>query len=80
MTIKELLQKAGLNVASLTRVLDEVKAKLPDLAGEVEVIETALTGAIDGANLAAVAVAIPGELLNIGQGKLDPKEHAGDSA
>jgi hypothetical protein len=38
-----------------------------------------LDQAVDPANLAAVGGAVPGELLNIAQGKLDPRPHAGDA-
>jgi hypothetical protein len=56
----------------------EAVAKLPDLAGVLNPIIAKLDQAVDPANLAAVGGAVPGELLNIAQGKLDPRPHPGD--
>lgn len=81
MTILDILMKAaGAPAAALTQFLAAVKAKYPDFATEVDGLNAILNTAIDPANLAALGSAIPGELLNIAQGKLAGTEHPSDLA
>lgn len=79
MTLLELLNKAAGVATKLEAVLDAAATGLPDLAPEVAMLKSELDKAIDPANLAALGAAIPGELLNIAQGKLEPTKHAGDA-
>lgn len=80
MTILQMLQKAGLAVADVEAVLAKAGDALPDLKPQIDDIVAKLNASIDPANLVAVAQAIPTELMNIAQGKLDPHDHPGDAA
>lgn len=83
MTVLELILKAlgsaAGNVANLKATLQSVVQRFPDTAGELAPIIDALDAVVSPESLAALGAAIPGELLNIVQGKLDPRPHSGDS-
>ena len=79
MTLLDLLTKAAGAAVDLVTVLDKAAAAAPDLAPEVEKIKAALAETIAPANLVALAEALPGEILSIAQGKLEPTKHAGDA-
>jgi len=80
MTILDILQKAAGAAGALVAVLNRAKAALPDLAPEVDKIITELNTAISANNLVALAEALPKEIANIAQGKLDPRDHPSDAA
>jgi hypothetical protein len=80
MTFLDILLKAGLAADSLVELLKEVKEKLPDLAPLADKFLEALSMAVDPASLIALAEALPKELANIAQGKLDPRRHPSDVA
>ena len=67
------------NVAALKNILQLVRAKLPDLAPQIDPIIAALDAPITPEGLTALAGALPPELLNIAQLKFHPKPHAGDA-
>jgi hypothetical protein len=81
MTILELLSlAAGVPVVALEKLLDAAVAAQPDLAPEVAKIKAALDAMVTPQNIAALATAIPGELVDILHGNLKPTPHAGDAA
>lgn len=81
MTILELLQRAAtLPVAKLVAVLEDVAADGGEFGPVARELLNSLNGAVSAADLAAIGAAIPGELLNIAQGKLEPREHPSDGA
>lgn len=73
------LEKAGAKVADLKHILDWVAANAPDLAEKANALADQLNAPISAENLAALGAAIPGELLNIAQGELEPRNHPGDA-
>ena len=77
--IEKLLGQAAGQIGGLKAILAALAAKFPDLAPELNPIIVALDAPIDPANLAALGAAIPGELLQIAQGKFDPRQHPGDA-
>lgn len=76
--IQKLLGQSAGNVTALEALLRRIAAAAPDFADEANAWIAALGTAVTPENLAALGAAIPGELLNIVQGKLDPRPHAGD--
>ncbi len=73
MTILDILTKAaGAPIGKLVSVLEAVKAKAPDLAGEIDDILAALNAAASTESLVARAQALPAEIANIAQGRIDP--------
>lgn len=81
MTLLELLQRAaGAPVAKLIEILRAGAAAAPDLADEAEAIIRALQEAIPVSNLVAIAEALPREIADIAQGKIDPRDHPSDAA
>jgi hypothetical protein len=83
MTIKDaialLFGKDAVLVGQLVALLQAYIVKFPDLAGEINPIIAKFNAAVDPAALAELGAAIPGELLNIAQGKFDPRDHASGS-
>jgi hypothetical protein len=62
-----------LPAAKLIEILRAGGAASPDLAAAAEAIIAKLEAAIPLGNLIVVAEALPRELANIAQGKLDPR-------
>lgn len=81
MTLIQLLEKAaGFPVATLISLLELLAQAQPEVAEQVASIIAKLKAAIPVGNLVAVAEALPKELANIAQGKLDPRDHPSDAA
>jgi hypothetical protein len=79
MTLLELFNKAAKGALDLEARLSDLQQKYPDAAVELGELKAKLLAGVDPVNLAAVGAAIPGELLNIAQGKIEPRDHAGDA-
>lgn len=79
MTILEIINKAAKGALDLEARLSNLQEKYPDAAVAIAEIKTDLLEAVDPGNLAALGAAIPGELLHIAQGQLDPRKHPGDA-
>ena len=79
MTILDLLTAAAGAEFPLRAVLEAAKKEAPDLAPQIDAIETALDASVAPENLLALAAALPAELLDILKGHLAPTPHAGDA-
>jgi hypothetical protein len=79
MTVLDILIKAAAGMGAVKTVLEKAALAAPDLAPEIAILLAKLDAAVDPVNLAGIASEIPGELLNISQGKLDGLDHAGDA-
>lgn len=80
MTILDIIQKAAGAAGALVALLNRVKDELPDLAPEVDKVLAGLNAAISAESLVSLASALPGEIANIAQGKIEPREHPSDAA
>ena len=81
MTLLQLLEKAaGIPAATLVALLELLAAAQPEVAEQVASIIAKLKAAIPVNNLVAVAEALPSEIANIAQGKIDPRDHPSDAA
>lgn len=81
MTPIQLLEKAaGLPAGVLIALLRTLASAQPAFAAQVESIIAKIEAAIPLDNLVAVAEALPAELANIAQGKIDPRDHPSDAA
>jgi len=80
MSILDILLKAGAAGPALVKLLEKVKAAVPDLAPEVDKILAELAAAIMPENLIKLAEALPRELAKIAQGQIDPRRHPSDVA
>jgi hypothetical protein len=80
MSILDILMRAGGAGATLVALLVKAKAFAPVLADEVDKILAELGSTIEPDSLIALAEALPRELANIAQGKLDPRRHPSDTA
>jgi hypothetical protein len=80
MTILDILLKAGGAAAGLVNLLNGIKVKYPDMAAEIDKVLDGLAQAVSPDNLISLAEALPKELANIAQGKLDPRRHPSDVA
>lgn len=80
MTLIDILTKAGLAGDELLGFLGSVAEKFPDLAPKAQELAAKLATAIAADNLVALASALPAEIAQIAQGKLDPREHPSDAA
>jgi hypothetical protein len=80
MTLLDILLKAGGSAGLLVELFNKVKAKLPDLAPQIDQLLASLSVAVSQANLVALAAALPAEIAAIAQGKLDPRKHPSDIA
>jgi len=80
MTLLDILKKAGLAVDPLRKVVGKVGELAPDLAAESDMILAQLDAPVALENLVALAAALPGEIKNIAQGKIDPRDHPSDAA
>jgi hypothetical protein len=80
MSILDVLAKAGGAAAALVNLLAKIQTAAPDLAAEADKVLAGLTEAIAPDNLVRLAEALPQELVNISQGKLDPRRHPSDVA
>lgn len=79
MTILEIINKAAKGALDLEARLSDLQQKYPDAAVAIAEIKADLLASVDPANLAALGAAIPGELLDIAQGKIEPRDHSGDA-
>ena len=79
MTLLEALTKLTAGAASLEAFLEKA-ATNPDLKAEATEWMEKLDAAIGPEGLASLGAEIPGELLNISQGKLDGAKHPSDLA
>lgn len=79
MKLFDALDKAGAKVADLKKILSWVAENAPDLAEKAEALAAQLDSPISPEALAELGAAIPGELLNISRGQLDPRNHPGDA-
>lgn len=78
MTLLDLLIKAAGPALGLAELLKRIATNYPDLKPEIDNVLLKLQTAVDPVNLAAVGAAIPGELLNLASGKVDPRIHPSD--
>jgi hypothetical protein len=78
-TILDIIKKAAGPADDLLRFLAKVAADAPDLAPLANELAAKLASAVDVQALTAVAVAIPKELGDIAQGKIDPRSHPSDA-
>lgn len=75
--LEALVQITGLAGPSIMGVLD-VAASDPNTKPAAETLRQKLTETLTPEGLADVALALPGEALNILKLKLEPADHAGD--
>lgn len=75
-----IIRAAGEPASKLISILRAVAAAAPSLAADAEAIIAKLEEPLAIGNLVAVAEMLPGEIANIVQGKLDPREHPSDAA
>jgi hypothetical protein len=80
MTLQDLLNKIVAGAGDrLLDFLSEVALKLPDLAPLANQWMTLLQEAVSLNSLVSLGKALPGEIANIAQGKLDPRDHPSDA-
>lgn len=75
-----LVKLAGSGITDLKKILQAAADGGGDLAPVAKELLTLLDSAPTAEALAAVGASIPGELLNVVQGKIEPRDHAGDGA
>lgn len=75
MTLMAFLTLLTRGLPSLTALLDAAAAANPDLQPKVDEWKVALSNVPTPENLAQIGAAIPGELLNIAQGKINPRDN-----
>lgn len=80
MTLLALLKLAGGAADDLLHFLNTVGQRFPDLAPKAQELSAALSAAVTSDNLVALASELPKELVNIAQGKIQPRDHASDAA
>jgi hypothetical protein len=78
--VLDILEKAGMAAGELVDLLEMLAERYPDLADAIREKIVQLETAVLPENLAALGAAIPGELLNIVKGKIEPKDHPADLA
>lgn len=64
---------------SLLKFLNNVAWRYPDLAPKAQEIIAALTATVSLASLISLASALPKEIANIAQGKIEPRDHPSDA-
>lgn len=79
MTILEGLTKLTGGMVGLVDLLESVADRLPDLAPTAQGWANALRQTATTENLVALATALPKEIADIAQGKVDPKDHPSDA-
>ena len=79
MTLLDLLKKAAFAGDDLVQFLNVIAQRYPDVAPKAQELVAALSAAVAAENLVALATALPGEIANIAQGKLDPRDHPSDA-
>jgi len=79
MTILQILEKLAGGSLNVIAFLERAAEAAPDLAPKAQELIALLQSAASQANLVAVASALPGEIANIAQGKLEPKDHPSDA-
>lgn len=77
MTILDILSRAVGSVSDLRRVVQAVADSDTDLAPVAAELLTKLDVALSAEDLAGLAAALPGEIINAVQGKFDPRFHPG---
>ena len=77
MTLLDLLKKAAFAGDDLVQFLNVISQRYPDLAPKAQQLIGALSTALSTENVVAVASALPAEIANIAQGKLDPHHSPG---
>lgn len=81
MKIWDLLVKlTGSGITDLKKILQSVADQGGDLAAPAAALLQLLDSAPSAQALAEVGASIPGELLNVVQGKIESRDHAGDGA
>jgi len=79
LTLLDLLKKAAFAGDDLVQFLNVIAQRYPDVAPKAQELVAALSAAVAAENLVALATALPGEIANIAQGKLDPRDHPSDA-
>ena len=79
MTVLDVLKKLFSGADDLAAFLAKIAADFPDLAPKAQEFVAALGAAASPANLAALGGSIPGELLKLSQGKVDPRDNPSNS-
>lgn len=77
--IMKALGQAASQIGNVKAILASIVTKFPDTAAELNPIIAALDAPVTPESLAALGAQIPGELLNIAVGKINPKTHSGDA-
>lgn len=80
MNFLDILRRAGLGVGDLKKILEAVAEGGTDLAPVAQALLEKLGEGVPAEKLAELASAIPGELLNIAQGKFDGRFHPGGAS
>lgn len=79
MTLLDLLVRAAPEMAKVKAVLEEAVRQYPELESSLRPIIQSLDNPVSPESLAALAAVLPGELLNIARGRIDPRDHPGDA-
>jgi hypothetical protein len=69
---------AGRPAAEILNFLERLKILAPDMAAEIDFWLVALQTPLGAENLAAIAKVLPGEIVNIFKGQIDPRDHPSD--
>lgn len=80
MTVADILKVLGFAADGLADYLRAIATKFPELEPTVAEWLAKLEAPLSGDNLVAVFKVLPEQLLNIVQGKLDPRPHPSDGA
>lgn len=79
MTLLQLITQAATGGGALRDFLVAAGNASPDLKPKADEWIAALDAAVSQENLVSLASALPAEIANISQGKLDPRSHPSDS-
>jgi hypothetical protein len=79
MTIFDLIKKATGGHVDLETLMRHLASQYPDIAPQINDALFKLQQNLTDANLLAVAMALPAELLNIAHGKIQPRRHPSDA-
>lgn len=80
MTILQILEKAGFAVGGFVALLEKAAIAAPDLAPAIHTKIAQLNAVAEAQALVDLAQTLPAELVNIGKGKLDPRDHPSSAA
>jgi len=78
LTLLDLIRKAAGPADDLLQFLNMVGQRFPDLDPAARELLAKLTAAVEIQSLTALASALPAEIANIAQGKLDGRRHPSD--